>query len=794
MSLQEYSTTAKALASLVPWSTLRTPSVMQLKDRSLLATIRFRGPDLDSSLASSLVAQAAKLNHCFKRFKSGWGLWSEARRHEVREYPDVQWPDPWSQAVYEERRALFTTPGQHYVTDTFLSLAYQLPSQQTQWWQRWLYTNLPTGQESQAAHQAYFLEECQRTVGLLKDCCPEAHLLEGDEFLSYLHSTVNPTPHPVRMPAVTTHMDSYLAHAHDLSGGIYPQLGPWYLRCVSLMDYPEESHPGICDTLNTLPVEYRACVRYLPMDRAEASKEIGTYRHSHHGQRQDVRSQLKAKTGKQQEEPLTRHSADEYQEEAAQFQNEVDHGRISAGYLTTTVVVWDTTLDGSQQKGEAVAEALNTAGFMAQLEDAHPLFKFNTLEAWRGTLPGERRANVRQPLMHSMNLAHLVPATSPWRGHAWNPHLDGTCLLQGISKGQTPVRVNLHHGDVAHTGVIGSTGDGKSTWLNFACLAYRQYAEAQARVRVFDKGHAAYALTHLLGGLWYDLGVTPLQPFAALDRPYEIGWAVEWLDGLLTAERLQVKPSMKKEAFHALTELATWDRGKRTMSALMGLVEHRRMKEALSLYTYDGPYGQIFDGEGTALTPHPWRCFEMGTILETPAILNAQLPVLFHQLEQEMTGLPEVWALHEAWLALDTPYWAQRLRGWLKGFRVRNGAVILATQSLADAVDSPIMPALMDNVVNWICTPNDKALEDQTGQYYQAIGLNLRQRELLRDGTKKRDYYLIQPEGQTMLDFKLGPIALAACRTPDKKELPEIERHLATDPDGFATWYTGRTL
>ena len=793
MALREYHPRALALASLLPWDVLVTPSVIQCKDNSLLATLRFRGPDLQSSLASSLVTQAAKLNNLFKRFRGGWALWSEARRREVREYPESAWPDPLSAAVDAESSAFFTQPHQHYVTDTFLSLGYQLPARASQWWQRLLYRDLPTGSTTREAHLAYFQDEVARTLSLLKECCPEATLLTGTDALTYWHSTVNPQWHPVRVPSVAAHMDTYLGRAQDLSGELYPQLGPYFLRCVSFFDYPEVGHPGVTEMLQTLPVEYRACIRYVPLDRAAASTEIGKYRHSHHGQRQDMRSQMQAHLGRASE-TLTAYAADDYQQEAAHFQSEVDHGRVSAGHLVSTIVVWDTTLEGSREKGELVCEALNTAGFVAMLEDAHPVFKFNTLDAWIGTIPGNRTANARTPLMSSMNLAHLVPATCYWRGPQRTPHLDGPCLLRGVSKGQTPVNVSLHVGDVGHTGLIGSTGDGKSTFLNRASLGFRRYAGGQARVRIFDKGYAAAALTHMVGGMRHDLGTMPLQPFAYLERPGELAWLVDWLDGVLTAERLKVTPAMKNECYAALMEMAGWDRVKRTMSGLVSLLSRRQLKEALGLYTRQGPYGQIFDGEGVELTGHPWQCFEMRTILESPTLLNAQLPVLSHQLEGLMTGLPELWVYHEGWTAFDTPYWATRLRGALKGFRVRNAAVVIATQSLADAVDSPIMPALLDNITTWIFTPNDKALEEKIGEYYQAVGLNLRQRELLTLGTKKRDYYLVQRDGQTMLDLKLGPLALAACRTPEEEEWEPMLRQMTDDPQGFTSWYLGREL
>ena len=93
--------------------------------------------------------------------------------------------------------------------------------------------------------------------------------------------------------------------------------------------------------------------------------------------------------------------------------------QFSYGYLTQTVVVWDADFPQATAKAEAVAQALNDAGFMAKVET------LNTMDAWVGTLPGNMYANLRRPLLHSHNLAHLVPATAPWGGPTHNAHLQG---------------------------------------------------------------------------------------------------------------------------------------------------------------------------------------------------------------------------------------------------------------------------------------------------------------------------------------------------------------------------------
>jgi type IV secretory pathway VirB4 component len=402
-------------------------------------------------------------------------------------------------------------------------------------------------------------------------------------------------------------------------------------------------------------------------------------------------------------------------------------------------------------------------------------------------LPGETQANVRTPLLTTRNLAHLLPCTQTWEGPSWDAHLHGPPLFLATTRGQTPLRVSLHDADVGHVGLIGRTGNGKSTLLNFLCLQWQRYPHAETVI--FDKAGAARHLTAAVGGAWHDIGLTPLQPLARIDQPYEIPWALEWCEGVLAAEQTRLTPAFKEELAAALTTLATYDVIKRTMTTLVELLDHPRLRQALRAYTHQGPYGMLVDGCDDALADNRWLCFELERVLDTPRILNAVIPALFHRLEQRLTGVPVRYVFHEGWIAFETPYWAQRLRAHLKGLRTKNASVILATQSLGDAVDSSIMSALLDNVPTWIYTANSRAMEDKIGSYYTALGLNERQRQIIAHAVPKKDYYLVTTAGQALFQLELGPSALALCKTPNPKELRTIEAMITQDAHGFLANY-----
>src|SRR3546814_17635829 len=82
--------------------------------------------------------------------------------------------------------------------------------------------------------------------------------------------------------------------------------------------------------------------------------------------------------------------------------------------------------------------------------------------AWLSTLPGNASADVRQPIVSTLNLAHMMPLSAVWAGPEKNDHLDGPPLIVTRTEGATPFRLVTHIGDVGHTLVAGPTGMGKS--------------------------------------------------------------------------------------------------------------------------------------------------------------------------------------------------------------------------------------------------------------------------------------------------------------------------------------------
>lgn len=431
-----------------------------------------------------------------------------------------------------------------------------------------------------------------------------------------------------------------------------------------------------------------------------------------------------------------------------------------------------------EEKLRAIEQIINGRGFASIRET------INAVEAWLGSLPGQCYANVRQPIIQTLNLTHLTPLSAIWAGPKENTHLGGPPLLHAVTHGTTPFRLNIHQGDVGHTMMVGPTGAGKSVLLSLMVLQFRRYEEAQ--IYIFDKGASSRAAIAGLGGVFHDLateGSVAFQPLRRIDEERTRAFAQDWLCGLIEHEGIKVDPSLKEVLWAALSNLAGAPKDERTLTGLSVIVQSNLLKQALQPYTLDGPHGRLLDAEEDHLELTDVQCFEMEELMHQPAAISPVLTYLFHRLDERFTGRPTLLVIDEAWVFLDHPVFAARIREWLKVLRKKNVAVVFATQSLADIETSTIAPAIIESCPTRIFLPNDRALEQQTKEIYTRFGLNQRQIEIIAQASPKREYYYQSREGNRLFDLQIGPVAQAFCVASTPEDQGRLKRLLSEMSD-----------
>ena len=174
------------------------------------------------------------------------------------------------------------------------------------------------------------------------------------------------------------------------------------------------------------------------------------------------------------------------------------------------------------------------------------------------------------------------------------------------------------------------------------------------------------------------------QPLRKIDDTDERSWAAEWIAALLAHEKVLVTPEVKEAVWSALGSLASAPVEERTLTGFTLLLQSNALRTALTAYTLDGPYGRLLDAAEQALALSDIQCFETEALMAQSGVVAPVLTYLFHRLEERFDGRPTLLILDEAWIFLDHPLFAARIREWLKTLRKKNVAVLFATQSLAE--------------------------------------------------------------------------------------------------------------
>lgn len=831
-NLREYRRKPARLADYLPWAGFIEPGIVLNKDGGFQTTLRFRGPDLDSSTDAELVTTRARLNNALRRLGSRWCIHAEAMRREQNNYPTPApgspaprpperrhvetttpnsggnsagggFPDPVTLLIDQERRDAFQQASTHFETDYYLTIMYLPPEESLGRAGQLVLENarIEKGTDYRA-HLERYKAQVENVAGILRGVMPLVEPLDTAQTLTYLHACVSDRRLDITEPDVPFYIDAMLTDC-PFEGGLSPRLGRHFLKTVSVRGYISETIPALLDGLNELPLEYRWVARYMPLDKQDAVKQITSLRRQWFAKRKTIGTLLKEAIFKQ-ESKLEDSDALQKAADADAALQELGEDVLSYGYFTLTITVWDEDPQLALEQARMVQQTIDARGLVSEIEE------FNAVEAWLGSLPGHPYADVRRPLVSSLSLCDLMPMSAVWPGPGWNKHLDGPPLMHTKTKGSTPFRLDLHQGDVGHTMIIGPTGAGKSTLLNLMAAQWRRYPNNQ--VYIFDKGASSKAMTLAVNGDFYDLGAPApapgsgaieqtkptsggsednfrgggyrltFQPLAKVDVESERRWAHEWLVDILRREGVAIDAELKDAVWAALENLGGHQPKMRTMTILCSLIQHAAAKEALRAYTLSGAYGHLLDAEHDSLAYGAWQAFELEALMRNRAAMVPVLTYLFHRLEQRFDeGKPTLLVLDEAWVFLSEGFFAKKIREWLKVLRKKNVAVVFASQSLADVQQSEIAPALIESCLTRIFLPNSRAIDPSTRPVYESFGLNDQQLRLLATATPKREYYYQSRDGNRLFELGLtdNEIGLAFCAAGSPEDHDRIRRVLA---------------
>ncbi len=787
--LREHRTSPTGLADLLGWGFLVDEGVVLQKDGSLLAGFEYAGPDVGAATAAELDALTRHVNDALLPFADDWMFHIDGIRRVAAAYPPAVFPDRVSGMIDEERRNAYrVTESSQFETSYVLVVTYLPPPE--------LYSRLATwfvqGGGQVGTDWERILAGFRSALTALEHRLSahlRLHRLESDALMTHLHECLTGETHRVQAPPHGAYLNVILSD-QELVGGFEPRIGRQHIRTVAVHGYPQASHAGALDTLNTLPCAFRWSSRILPLAQPTAARVIRRYQLSWYKKRKGAAAWLQEIVGGAKRDRTATADADLFMDHDARHMAQDASVAVAANasgtvrfcFFNQVLVVTDPDAKRADAVAAALLKTLHDAGFTGRIEGV------NALEAYLGTLPGHGYPNLRRPLVSTRNIADLLPITGVWPGLATNPSpLFPPCsppLLWAATAGATPFRVNLHDSDVGHALVLGKTGAGKSTLLGLLALQFRRYANAQ--VFVFDVGYSMWLLAHAVNGAHYDLAagrtdVLRFQPLARIDDPVERAWAADWLETLVTLQGIAITPVHRARIDHALALLAGNARAHRTLTELMAQLQHAELLTALRPYTMAGHYGQLLDAAQDDLAETRFTVFEMKHLLALDD--RVALPVLlylFRRIEQRLDGRPTLIEIDEAWMALLHVRFGARITQWLLTLRKQNAAVVLATQSPAQLAQMSARHAVVDSCPTKFYLPNADAAAPAAAELYRDLGLNGREIGTISAATPKRHYYMKTPRGSRLFELGLGPLALALLAPPPGATIEDAKRRVET--------------
>lgn len=781
--LKDFRTNLLSYPDLLPWAALVDNGIVLTKSGGLIAGWEYHGPDLDSSTKSELLSMSAQINSALK-LGDGWVIHCDAVRSPSPGYaPQGAFPDPTTMLMDDVRRLSYSGAAAGYSSRFILTVT---------WWP------IPDSANKAAAlfvdgrsagTATRNLERFKEQIDVIEGRL--SHLLRIDRMLDTTDDATGITTSPLlghleqcaafaedfvpmQLPQIPMYLDSVIGH-HDLVTGFVPRIDRRFVAAIAITGFPGQSSPGILDFLSRLPITYRWSNRFIYLDQAQADRVLGKYRSKWAQKRKSMMNILRENSGGQATHINT--DADRMSMDAVQAMAEASSGQVLFGYYTSVIFLANEDPQKLDEISREVVRLINNKGFSARIEDV------NSVEAIVGSMPGNTTANVRRPLIHTLNLAHLLPTTALWAGPDKNPcpfyPENSPPLFYAKTDGHTPFRVCLHDGDLGHTAIIGPTGSGKSTLIGLVVAQHFRYPNAQ--VFAFDKGYSLYPLVNAANGEHYDIaGEGPdlnFCPLGRVDEPAEQAWAAEWIESCAELQGVVITPERRKEIFRSIVQLGqSTDRmHQRTLSNYLLTLQDQTLRDALHAYTLSGMAGSLLDSESDSLGSNPFQVFEMEHLLgKGDKLVLPVLTYLFHRLEQRFKGRPTVLVLDEAWIMLSHPVFRAKIKEWLKVLRKANVAVVFATQSLSDLDSSGIADVIYESCPTKILLPNPEAMTDNSRPFYERMGLNARQIQILSQAVRKRQYYILQPNGRRLFELGLSGVDLAFIGSAGKEDILRV--------------------
>jgi len=598
-------------------------------------------------------------------------------------------------------------------------------------------------------------QKVQSLSGQLNDLM-KVELPGAEETFRILRRLVNLRPSKFQQSRLfsTRHLDWQVCDSELEAQRGYLRMDDEYLRVMTLKELPSETRPLLLQGLFDVPANFHVVTEWHPIDNAKARKDIASRRRHHHNSKTSFVSNLQDTKNSGPQDNLVDDSKAAAVSELGGALTAIGMEGKNFGEYTLSVVIYD---EDRTKVEHAVAEFQK---LFTQHDGLLYEERYNLLNAYFATIPGNRQFNLRKQFALNSNHADLSFLFTVDTGSEWNPHLEREYLAVLESTHGTPYYMNLHSGDVAHTLLLGATGSGKSFCLSFTLQSLQKY---DPLTFIFDLGGSYETLTRVFGGTYLNVGLKnpgfSINPFSLEPTHENMNFLYLFLRVLIEAGgRYELTMPDERALFAAIERAYKLPDDIRTLTNFVSILGP--LGERLHRWTQAGQFGHLFDNKEDTLTFARFQTFNFDGWSEYPDVLE---PLLFYVLQRasseierrENTATFKVFVIDEAWIFLKN----KTIRDWItraeKTWRKKNAAMILATQSVVELADSDMLHIVNESCPTKIFLSNPNIDRKMYAEIFQ---LNDTQLELLESLVPKRELLLMQPRGTKKLVLEVDAL------------------------------------
>lgn len=797
--------TKRPVQEIAPWATMVTPHLVLDKDGSLLTVFPFDGVDADTPNAADLDTVRDNLDHACKNFDHRITAWWRLSHRRIREDIGGQFASPIDARVDALNRDIVTS-GKYFRNSHSLALAYTPETGIDKFFEKIGYhmrvggkaaplALLETIKDQMFARSAFAFDierltsEIKRFEGILDAFRGgigrlKAKQLQLQNLLGFLHQTANPSVPPRRVRYPVTMLDTHLTESTVTFGAEHLMFesahGRRFAKIVAVKEWMGFQVAAL-DVLNEVDAELDVCVMFRFLSSSRASAYINKIRRFYKVAAFNPWSIIKQILVK--EEQKNDEGRERLADEAEKALAKLTADGQQFGFANISVIVYGDTMEECDDATRDVVGKIGNAGFGVLLEGD------NLAAAWASSLPGRWDQQKRLQFVETPSVSDLAPIRSVAEGdevNVWLTQQSGQktgALTVLPTRYKTLQRVNLHQpGGKSHTLVIGPSGAGKTTFLNF--LVSQSGRHKARRIR-FDKNRGTRVPTVLSGGRFVDAtgrfqAATSVNPLSLLHDPRHYSYVAEWVQMAIEDEDFRCNKTHETIIFDRVKTLGDgYDRSFWRLSFLITLLPDE-LRERLAVWTEGGKNARFFDNVDDAFELSEDLSIEMGDLFENfPVAAFLFTDYAFYRISQWLDGRRyTIIEVEEAGFFFQYERFYRRLEVWSVTIRTLNATLMLATQSLSQLARVKNFEILKEQIPNIFYLPNPDA-RNSLHLYRDVFGLTEHLIGMISDAIPNRDYLWVTPEHSRMLQVSFPKEILAVLRA-DGKAQEVLDRHYAS--------------